>query len=247
MSVEPDLPPPPPLKTLLSAGPLALFLDFDGTLVEIAPTPGAIAVPAGLGERLAALSERLGGRLALISGRAIDDLEAHCGPLRVACAGSHGAARRAADGTVLGEAALALPGAAIAEVERFAAANGVRYETKAHGAALHSRETPEREEACALFLDEVARRHGLAVKRGKRVAELVRPGADKGGAVQAMMAEEPFAGAIPVFVGDDVTDEDGFAACAALGGFAVAVGPRATENARYGLADPAAVHHWLEL
>jgi len=247
MSASPDLPPPPELDTLLAGEPIALFLDFDGTLVDIAPTPDGITVPANIGERLAALSERIGGRLALVSGRSIDDLEAHCGPLHVACAGSHGAARRAADGSPLGEAALPLPDEAIAAVESFAAANGIRYEAKAHGAALHSRAVPEREEACALFMDELAEKHGLMVKRGKRVAELVRPGADKGGAVLAMMAETPFAGTVPVFVGDDVTDEDGFAAARELGGFAVAVGPRPTENARYGLADPTAVHHWLGL
>ncbi|MXO61273.1 trehalose-phosphatase [Altererythrobacter salegens] len=247
MSDAPELPPPPTLEALLATGPHALFLDFDGTLVDIAPTPDGILVPDRLGERLVALSEKLDGRLAVVSGRALDNLEKHCGPLSVACAGSHGAARRAADGTMLGEAALPLPAEAIAEVAGFAAATGVRHETKAHGTALHSRETPEREEACAMFMDEVAERHGLAVKRGKRVSELVRPGADKGGAVRALMAEAPFAGAVPVFVGDDVTDEDGFAACVALGGFAIAVGPRPTKNARFGVADPAAVQHWLEL
>jgi len=132
-------------------------------------------------------------------------------------------------------------------VRAFAASAGATFEAKQHGAALHSRAAPHLEQRCSLFMKELAARHGLAVKRGKFVAELVRPGADKGAAVQAFMAAEPFAGARPVFVGDDVTDEDGFAAATEAGGIAVAVGPRDSACASYGLADPAAVHQWLGL
>jgi trehalose 6-phosphate phosphatase len=242
-----DLPLPPSLPALLTQGPLALFLDFDGTLVELAATPGAIAVPAGLGERLAGLSRRLGGRLALVSGRPIADLERHCGPLAVDCAGSHGAERRRADGSAFGPPPAALPQDLLDRVARFAEVNAVAYERKPHGAALHSRAVPEMEERCALFMADLAGAHGLAVKRGKRVAELVRPGADKGHAVHAFVAAPPFIGSRPAFVGDDVTDEDGFAACSELGGFGVAVGSRPTKSARYGLADPAAVQQWLGL
>jgi trehalose 6-phosphate phosphatase len=96
-------------------------------------------------------------------------------------------------------------------------------------------------------MDDLASRHGLAVKRGKFVAELVGAGADKGAAVRAFLADEPFAGARPVFVGDDVTDEDGFAGALAAGGLAITVGPRDSARATHGLADPAAVHHWLGL
>ncbi|QYU71248.1 hypothetical protein J4558_01785 [Leptolyngbya sp. 15MV] len=96
-------------------------------------------------------------------------------------------------------------------------------------------------------MDELAARHGLKVKRGKFVAELVRPGADKGAAVRAFMAEMPFAGSRPVFIGDDVTDEDGFAAASEQGGLAITVGPRDSRLARFGLADPSAVRDWLGL
>jgi trehalose 6-phosphate phosphatase len=242
-----DLPLPPSLPALLTQGPLALFLDFDGTLVELAATPGAIAVPAGLGERLAGLSRRLGGRLALVSGRPIADLERHCGPLAVDCAGSHGAERRRADGSAFGPPPAALPQDLLDRVARFAEVNAVAYERKPHGAALHSRAVPEMEERCALFMADLAGAHGLAVKRGKRVAELVRPGADKGHAVHAFVAAPPFIGSRPIFVGDDVTDEDGFLAAAGLGGFGVIVGDREPSVAQFRLADIAAVHHWLEL
>lgn len=242
-----DLPPPPSLDAIVDAGPVALFLDFDGTLIEIADTPDAITVSPGLASRLAAVSDRIGGRLALVSGRSLDDLELHLGPLQLASAGSHGAALRGADGTEFGESAVPLDDAVVREVQAFAAKTGADFEPKAHGAALHSRANPPVEEHCALFLDDLAARHGLAVKRGKFVAELVRPGADKGAAVRAFMSAPPFAGAMPVFVGDDVTDEDGFAEAMRHGGLAITVGPRDSRLAAYGLADPAAVHHWLGL
>ncbi|WP_162935761.1 trehalose-phosphatase [Tsuneonella amylolytica] len=242
-----ELSPPPPLADLAARGPVALFVDFDGTLIDIAPTPQGIAVPETLAKDIARLSDRLGGRLAIVSGRSIDDLERHLGPMAVACAGSHGASRRLADGTMLGAEADEFPLVVADEVAAFAAANGVDYERKIHGAALHSRLMPSMEVRCAIFLDELAERHSLDVKRGKMVAELVRPGADKGSAVRAFAAVAPFAGAQSVFIGDDVTDEDGFAACEAIGGFGIAVGSRDTANARYALADPDAVYQWLGL
>lgn len=238
--------PPPSLWDLDAASPVALFLDFDGTLVDIAREPGAIVVAYGLADSLTALSDRLGGRLALISGRAIENLEQHCGPLTIACGGSHGAELRAANGDMLASET-PLPTDILREAADWARARDVITESKPHGIALHTRVTPEREEECALYLEGLAGRNGLALKRGKRVAELVRPDADKGGAVRHFMALPPFAGANPIFVGDDLTDEDGFAACADLGGFGVAVGERPSETARFRLSDPCAVRRWAGL
>jgi trehalose 6-phosphate phosphatase len=247
MNSAADLPAPPSLSELSVRGPVALFLDFDGTLVEIAETPGAIDVPHRLAERLCALSERLDGRLALVSGRAVANLEEHCGPLGVACAGSHGLSRFSAARERLGEEPRVLPAPVLDLLDEFAAAEGFRLETKAHGAALHYRSDPSLETRGLAFATALAGEHGLVIKRGKCVIELVPPGGDKGSAVGAFMQEQPFAGALPVFVGDDVTDEDGFAAVQELGGFGVLVGKRSPSAARYGLADPAAVQQWLEL
>lgn len=238
--------PPPSLWDLAAAGPIALFLDFDGTLVDIAREPGAIFVAPGLADNLAAISRRLEGRLALISGRAIVNLEEHCGPLAIACGGSHGAELRAANGGMFASEG-PLPIDVLREAATWARARGVLAESKPHGMALHTRGRPELEEECALYLGELARRNGLALKRGKRVAEMVRPGADKGRAVRQFMAQAPFAGAMPIFVGDDLTDEDGFAACAELGGFGVAVGERTSEIARFHLSDPSSVRQWAGL
>jgi len=238
---------PPALEELLGEGALSLFLDFDGTLVEIAEGPEAISVPADLGERLCRFGDRLDGRLALVSGRAIPNLESHLGLLPLARAGSHGIARLMPDGSPLGVEPEALPAEALALLDAFTRESGLMLETKPHGAALHFRAAPELETAGLQFAQEIAATHGLQVKRGKFVIELVRPGADKGGAVQAFMEVPPFAGSRPVFIGDDITDEDGFAAAGELGGFGILVGDRAPSGAQYRLRGVTDVYEWLGL
>jgi trehalose 6-phosphate phosphatase len=244
MDHAPHLPPPPPLGEV--EGP-ALFLDFDGTLVAIAATPDAIHVPGDLAERIGALAERLDGRLALVSGRATGDLERHLGSLPFARAGSHGMARFTADGEELGPPAEPIPEEASAALQAFAERPGILYEAKPHGGALHYRAAPDLAHEANHLAEALAKRHGLSVKLGKCVTELVRPGADKGAAVHAFMDDEDFAGALPVFVGDDLTDEDGFVAAADMGGFGVLVGDPRPTAARYRLATVADVHHWLDL
>jgi len=227
---------------------VALFLDFDGTLVEIAPTPAEITVPEGLAARLESLSHRFGGRLALVSGRSTANIAQHLGAPAIARAGSHGIERLTAGGARLGAEPAALPAAVDDAMRIFAGAHpGIAYEAKKHGAALHFRAAPELEHAAIAFAERQAILHGLWVKPGKFVVELVNQGADKAGAVRAFMGEEPFAGAMPVFVGDDVTDEDGFRAAGELGGFGVVVGARGGTLARHCLDSPAKVHEWLEL
>ncbi|MGN3974200.1 trehalose-phosphatase [Tsuneonella sp. SYSU-LHT278] len=240
-----DLPPPPPLDSLLGEGPVSLFLDFDGTLVSLAGHPDHIAVPDRLAGLFTDLSERLGGRLALVSGRSIADLERHCGPLAIACAGSHGGERRLGAGEPIARSGV-VPVAVQHELAQFARDAGLVHEDKTLGTALHWRMAPDWEERAQAFVDELADSHGLTVKRGKCVAEIVAPGIDKGRAVAALMAERPFAGSRPVFVGDDVTDEDGFEACEALGGFGIAVGERVSRVARHALSGPDEVLEWLE-
>lgn len=243
----PGLPPPPSLAALGDSQPLALFLDFDGTLVDIAPTPGGIKVPEGLSSGLERLSTTLGGRLALVSGRSLDDVASHLGPLAIARAGSHGADRRDAAGAAIGEQPASLPRDVLRDVADFAREHGFALEDKPHGAALHYRADPSLEERGLAFAEQIAASCGLAVKRGKCVIELVAPGADKAAAVRAFMHTAPFRGALPVFVGDDITDEDGMRAAQALGGFGVLVGDRLPTIAKYALASPVAVHHWLGL
>ena len=238
---------PPPLADLIDEGPAALFLDFDGTLVEIAPAPDRIAPRAGLADALAALGARLGGRLAVISGRAIDDIESHVGPLGIAAAGSHGSDIRTASGTALGEEPAGLPDAIAAALRDFARREGLSFEEKPHGGALHYRAAPERAGDVQAFARDLARDHGWQVQGGKDVVELVARGANKGGAVDIFMQEPPFAGSRPFFIGDDLTDEAGFAACERHGGAGIIVGDRAETAANYRLAGVSEVFDWLGL
>ena len=247
MAVFPDLAQPPGLAGLRSGRPVALFLDFDGTLVEIAPTPDAIVVPPGLAGQLERLDAALGGRLALVSGRALDNIAQHLGSPAIARAGSHGASCLLADGTRLGAEPQALPAVVLDSLAAFCGDHELEFERKQHGAAIHYRSSPELEARARGFATGLAEEHALATKFGKCVVELVRPGAGKAGAVQAFMAQAPFTGALPVFVGDDVTDEDGFRAVAELGGFGIKVGEGSETLAQYGLQSVAEVHAWLEL
>ena len=242
-----DLPPPPPLDRLAGEREIAVFLDFDGTLVNLAHTPDAIVVPPDLGSRLRTLAKRLSGRLALISGRSLEDLGGHCPIDGIACAGSHGAARRDAGGMALGEPAVAMAPEALDALRTGAREFGLMLEAKPHGAALHYRTHPERADLARELADEVAARFEMAIKPGKGVVELTHTGADKGGAVRAFLALPPFAGALPVFIGDDVTDEDGMIACEEAGGFGILVGDRTPTTARYRLPHVSAVYEWLSL
>ena len=236
--------PPPPLSRL---APAALFLDFDGTLVELADAPGAIAVPAGLAPLLDRLVARLGGRLAIVSGRALDDLRSHLGGAGAVLSGSHGTELHYADGRRIPVAVPPGLAAARDEIRRFAAGGeGLLVEDKPAGVALHYRLAPEREAEAAAFLASLAERSGLALQRGKMVAELRPLGTDKGAAVRRLMGEPPFAGARPVFVGDDLTDEDAFRAAESLGGAGVLVGPDRPTAARWRLDGVTEVTAWLE-
>jgi trehalose 6-phosphate phosphatase len=238
-----DVAPPPP--ALLEGA--ALFLDFDGTLVELAETPDAIRVPTGLAPLLGRLRMRLDGRLAIVSGRALADLEGHLSCPDIAMAGSHGLELRLEGGIRLPLSTPAGLGEACAGVERFAAGRkGLIVEAKPAGIALHFRLAPREEKPVLAFMAAAARRHGLVLQRGKMVAELRAPGADKGDALRALMREPSFVGARPLFVGDDLTDEHAFAAAAELGGAGILVGPARETAAHYRLASVKAVADWLQ-
>lgn len=246
MDLQTSLPPPPLLAHLQQKTRIGFFLDFDGTLVEIAGAPDAIAPPVDLARKLEALATRPNAALAVVSGRSIGNLQHFLGPLHVAMAGSHGGHIITADGVPLREAK-PLPPAVGERLKTFAQQNGLLYEAKAHGAALHYRTRPDMGGSAHAFACALAAEHALVTKTGKCVIELVQPGVDKGGAVELLYETAGFAGTVPVFIGDDVTDEDGFAACNRLGGFGIAVGERPSAAARYSLATVKDVHAWLDL
>lgn len=236
---------PPPRSDLLDGA--ALFLDFDGTLVDLAETPDSIRVSPALEPMLQRLQRRLGGRLAIVSGRSLADLERHLPASGIAFSGSHGLELRLAGGSALPLSVPAGLDDACDKVRAFAAgADGLLVEEKPAGIALHYRRAPAEGPRVEAFMGALARRHGFAVQRGKMVVELIPMGATKGDALRAFMTEPHFAGARPVFVGDDLTDEHGFIAAVALGGAGVLIGPERPTAARYRLPSVAAVADWLE-
>lgn len=235
---------PPPLDLLDGA---ALFLDFDGTLIELAETPEAIRISPDLGPLLGRLRVRLNGRVAIVSGRSVEDLERFVPANDIAFSGSHGLELRLADGSRL---PLKVPPAMAQVRERVHSwaqgHNGLLVEDKPAGVALHYRRAPQEGVRVGDFMERLAREAELIVQRGSMVVELRPPGANKGDAVRTFLSHSEFAGARPVFIGDDLTDEHAFAACRALGGQGILVGPPRETAAAYRLPDVAAVAAWLE-
>jgi trehalose 6-phosphate phosphatase len=236
--------PPPPTDLLAGA---ALFLDFDGTLVELAATPESITVPPRLAPLLERLRERLQGRLAIVSGRAIADLEKYVPTADIGVSGSHGLELRLPGGEALALAAPPELHGIEERIHRFAGErHGLLVESKPAGVALHYRQAPHEGRAASDFMEKIAREADFIVQRGNMVIELRPRGADKGDAVQAFLRTPAFAGARPVFVGDDLTDEHAFAAAERLGGAGILVGPERDTHARYRLESASAVIAWLE-
>lgn len=226
----------------------AFFLDIDGTLLEFAARPQEVRVEAGLLDLLKQLSASTGGALALVSGRSVEDIDNLFSPIAFPAAGQHGTERRSADGTIRRHAPpIEKLGSAAAELVRLTAAHaGLVLENKGMTLALHYRLAPglrvlaEREmRAIAAGLGD-----GFELQTGKFVVEIKPSGKDKGSAVAEFIAEVPFAGRQPVFIGDDLTDEPGFDVVNRAGGYSVKVGPGIT-RARWHLFDAAAVRRWL--
>ena len=228
----------------------ALFLDFDGTLVEIAETPDSIVIDPSLGQLLDAAARYLDGALAVVSGRPIADIDRFLGRAVVAVAGLHGLERRTPDGHLYrcdsGAGDIA---AARERLQAFAATNiHIHLEDKGLSLALHFRQAPDQATACERIIGSLAAASDgrLEVQAGKMVYELKPVGGDKGDAVLAFMAAAPFADRTPVFVGDDVTDEHGFAVVNDQHGISIVVGDREPSAARWRIPDIAALYEWLK-
>lgn len=225
----------------------ALFLDFDGTLVEIAENPDDVLIAEGLPELIASLADALEGRLAIVTGRSIAALESLLGSLKVAVAGSHGGEFRPFANAEIQPLAQPLPDAIVDSLQLFADHNGgLLVEPKPFSAAIHYRHHPEALEGLLQWANRLTAEFGLGLKHGKQVIELVMPGSDKGTAVARFMRLPNFAGATPLFLGDDVTDEDAFRAVKDFGGHGVLVGDIRPTAASFRLPDVAAVHTWME-
>ncbi|MEG8038204.1 trehalose-phosphatase [Sphingomonas sp. LR60] len=236
------LPPPPSLLTDAS-----LFLDFDGTLVEIAETPDGVRVAEDLATLLERLGKALPGGVAIVSGRPVHEISALIAPAAPPIAGSHGLEVAAPNGSVTAPDRSAALDAALAEAQAFAADHpGTLIEDKPFGVGLHFRGAPEAGDAMTALAEQLATVHDLHLQHGKMVVELRMAGRDKGAAVELLMGEPLRQRTVPVFVGDDVTDEAGFAAAATLGGAGVLVGPARDTAATYRVESVADVLAWLD-
>ncbi len=217
------------LPELLShSGRIALFLDFDGVLADIAPTPDSIEVSPQILSRLQTLQSALEGAIAVVSGRELDALDRYLAPVSLAMAGDHGNARRAADGEVLTlneHAEVAAAGLHSHVQQRFGDDPRIVIERKPSAVAVHYRLAPEREEECITAVAAaIDTKPELSLIRGKMVVEARAAGATKGAAVRGFMSGLPFEGRTPLFIGDDLTDEDGFVAVQDFGGAGIKVG-----------------------
>lgn len=235
---------PPPLTP-----DVALFLDFDGTLVDIAASPGAVEVAPGLDSLIRQVARRLNGALAVITGRPILTIDKYLNGVVGAVAGVHGAERRTARGAVIhAETPTEAMDAARQTLSHFCASHpDVLMEDKGISIALHFRAAPDLRSACREAIDQcVAAADGLLERLdGNMVVELKPANIKKAAAMFAYMNEAPFAGRRPVFVGDDITDESAFAALSGTDGFGVIVGPRTPTAATMRLPTVAALHSWL--
>jgi trehalose 6-phosphate phosphatase len=229
---------------------IGLFLDVDGTLLDLAPSPDAVAVPKGLRNTLAAAERRLGGALALVSGRPIEQLDRLFAPLRLRASGVHGGEiRQSANGVAQWLTEERLPGRAWRALLRLLDAfPGTLVENKGISFAVHYRNCAVKELELV-----VALRHFIAtfaaldleLIAGLRVLEIRLPGFDKGKAILRFMEREPFAGRQPVFVADDLMDHAGFDVALALGGRAFSVGMPLPGLSGW-FPGPHAVRAWVE-
>ncbi len=242
--VQPFALPLPPSDLLQGA---SLFIDFDGTLVDLVERPDAVVVDNGLRDLLGALGAIYDGRLAIVSGRSIAQLDAMLGPIarRLAVSGSHGSEQRWGGRDVRPQRPPALDDVTEA-LRRFADNHpGTIVEAKSYGVALHYRLTPAAEVAAHALARRLGEAHGLALQPGKMMVELRVAGGDKGAAVREMMTRAPMAGCRPLCLGDDLTDEPAFVAARELGGAGILVGAPRDSAATYGLPDVQAVRVWL--
>ncbi len=225
----------------------AFFFDLDGTLAALQPAPELVTVPAEVCHHLRLLYQKTAGAVAIISGRPLSQIDQLLAPLLLPAAGIHGAECRDYQGKIH----RVIPDAGILdETEQQLRQGikdlpGVRLEKKGIAFALHYRQaTHFASQAEALAQSVVRQNPSLTLQTGKCVVELKPANIDKGKAINAFLQQPPFRGRIPVFLGDDQTDELGFNVVNSLQGISIKIGQGATQ-ARYRLQSTTDVYHWL--
>jgi trehalose 6-phosphate phosphatase len=231
-------------------GAVAVFLDVDGTLLDFAQRPDSVITPPGLVSALAAAERRLGGALALVSGRPLAELDQIFAPLRLRASGVHGAQMRFEPGGSVSKLAAAEP-LPLSLWERVLGVMslfpGTIAENKAFSYAIHYRLAPWSEgplrEAIQAIVDE-EKPDSIEIMDAHFALELKRPGADKGQAIRSFLSTPVFSGRTPIFLGDDTTDQSGFAYVSSVGGFGFAV-TEMRPGAVGVFEGPSAVRDWI--
>ncbi len=226
----------------------ALFLDVDGTLLEIQAHPDQVVASDHLKSLLLKLDKAVDGALALVSGRSVSSLDRIFAPHQFVCAGSHGTELRLPGNRQTQSANQALSSSLRSRLEQYTAARrGLLLEPKPGGASLHYRQAPHLEAQCRQFMVALVHEAGADFRliEGKKVLEIAPRAHNKGAAIRQLMRLTPFAGRAPVFVGDDVTDEDGFQVVNACNGTAIRVGDTVLPSAKFRLQGVSQVLDWL--
>ena len=237
-----------PVADPLTGGSWAVFLDVDGTLLDLADAPHLVHVDTRLLRLLDSLLQVTGGAVAIVSGRSIADLDQLFSPLVLPAAGLHGAERRDARGVLHRRPVDPRLRQIVHELASWSRSRpGTLVEDKGGAVALHYRLAPDQEESAGNLIRSIAAELGgsYVVQAGKKVVEIKPAGVSKATAILEFMNEAPFVGRRPVFAGDDVTDDDGFLAVCGLGGIAVGVGERKFSHASCHLPSVGAVESWL--
>ena len=236
----------PPLE--LDPAAWALFLDVDGTLLELQPRPEQVCADDELSNLLKSLLEQLGGAMALISGRGIADIDRIFAPNEFSAAGGHGAEYRLAGKTHKVHGFPTIPKVTLQRREALTKQySGLLLEPKRHGIAMHYRGAPEAKQAVFQWIQEECAQlsEAFCILTGKMVYELVPAKVNKGTALKELLGCEPFFHRKPIFVGDDVTDEPGFAVANDYGGLSIGVGQHSPSPATLRLNGVFAVRDWL--
>jgi trehalose 6-phosphate phosphatase len=227
----------------------ALYLDIDGTILDLAPSPEAVEVPVWMVPLLQQLSGKLDGAVAFVSGRTIAAIDHLFRPLTFPAVGVHGGEVRTADGKIVidGQLSTQLQAAEPLLQQAIARIRGVQLENKRSVIALHYRSVPERGREVLKIAELVASGLGsqFGVLMGKCVVEIRPRHLTKGSAIRQLMERAPFRDRIPIFAGDDTTDEDAFEVVNGLGGISLRVGEEAPTAAKFRLATPDQLRGWL--